>query len=153
MGVSYTKLVSAVGAVETLLYATGDLVGGKLSLVEAGRSSPNTGLIHSVVIRDQANQKVAFDVVFFSADPTGTTFTENAALDVADADLAKVLGVVQVVASDYVTLSDNAVATRSGLGLPYELGGSTLYAALITRGAPTFAAATDLSLAVGLLQD
>ena len=74
--------------VQAAAYATGELVGGKLTL--AGPFIKYGGLIESVIITDLAKQSIGKDVVIFDANPSNTTFTENSALAIADADLVNV---------------------------------------------------------------
>lgn len=150
----HSTVIRVALAVDTAAYATGDLIGSKLALPGAARIAGGTGLIHSITLVDQANQKLAIDVLFFASDPSATPFTDNAALDVADNDLLKAVGLVSIAASDYVSFADNALATVRGINLPFQLdNGTTLYAALIARSAPTYAATSDVQLKVGILQD
>jgi hypothetical protein len=149
-----STVVTASPACDTAAYAAGDLIGGKLTLSSVVPITAGSGIIHSVVLADQANQKSKIDVVFFNSDPSGTTFTDQAALDVADADLLKIVGVITIETFYYIAFADNAVATKTSSGLVFKLAtGTTLYACLVSRGTPTFAAATDLQLSVKILQD
>lgn len=153
--------VGATGAFEATptisispAYASGDLIGGKISLLRATRGTMGSGIIHSVVLADKGKQSAAVDVVFFASNPSGTTFTDNGALTVADADLLNVVGVVSVTASDYASFADNSVATKLQVGLAFKLDeGETLYACLVSRGAPTYTSTSDLQLRVSILQD
>lgn len=153
----HTKVVSVTPTVDTSAYASGDLIGGKLTLSSAGRFGDKlrngTGVVQSVVVADKAKQSVTLDVVLFDTDPTGTTFTDNAAFAVADADIGKIIGVASV--SNWTAFSDNSVGDAINLtNLPFDLGESTtIYAALVARGAPTYVAATDLVVRVGISQD
>ena len=136
--------------VDTNAYASGDLIGAKLSLtVPYWQAGDTTGfLIKSVSLKDLSKQNAAIDVVFFHANPSGTTFTDNAALDIADADLANVAGFAQV--TTYASFNDNSYGQASNLALPVIMpAGATLYACLVSRGTPTYAA-SDLSLRVGI---
>lgn len=150
-----TAVVQVTPTVETSAYADGDLVGEKLTLTNAGRIEGGSLIVHSIVLADKAKQSAALDVVFFFADPSGTTFTDNAALDVADADLEKIAGVVSIAASDYADFNDNSVATVRNIGLLVDLpdGERDLYACLVTRGTPTYVETDDVDLSVGILQD
>ena len=136
----------------TPAYASGDAVGGKLTLPNAVRLAGGVGIIRSIVLTDKGKQNAAIDVVVFRADPTATTFTDNAALSVADADLLSIAGVVSVAAADYAAFVDNSVATKSGLGLAVNSITTTLYACLVTRGTPTYTASSDLQLTVVIEQ-
>ena len=142
--------------VQAAVYAAADVVGGKLTLTNAvrSRSFGIGGVIESVVLRDLAAQTGDYDLVIFNADPSATTFTENGPIDVADADLGKVVGVVKLVASTHRTaFADSCVYSVGGLNLSLAGAGSNLYAVLVARGTPTFAATTDVSLELFIRQD
>lgn len=134
----------------TSIYADGDLVGEKLTL-----AVPASGIIETITLIDQAKQNAALDLIFFIKNPSATTFTDNAALDVADADALNIIGAVRIAASDYVDLADNSVACLRGVGLGYVSdAGSVLYACFVSNGAtPTYAATTDLQLVVVTIPD
>lgn len=139
--------------ISTGAYTAGDNVGGKMSLTPVAME-PRTGTIMSVTVADLAKQSAAIDILLFDSDPSATTFTDNAALDVADADLLKAIGVIRVAANDYVGLADNSVACVKDINLPFKLSGTdTLYATMVTSGTPTYAAATDLTLTFGIQMD
>lgn len=128
-------------------YTAGDSVGGKLTLTNA-LGSNNKGIVREIVLVDQAKQNAAMTLLFFSADPSGTTFTDNGALDVADADMSKIIGKVNIAAGDYAGLADNSVASVASLAIPLEGADRTIYAHLFTTGTPTFAASTDVVLKI-----
>jgi len=130
-------------------YAAGDLVGQKNTIASAVRVSGGRGTILSVTIADKAKQAAALDLVFFGADPTGTTFTDNGPFTPVDADLLKIIGHVAVLASDYSQFADNAVATRVAVGLMFEASVSTIYMAVVSRGAPTYTDG-DLQIKIAL---
>lgn len=133
---------------DTNIYADNDLVGGKLTML-----LPKSGIIETVVLLDQANQSAALDLVLFSADPAGTTFTNNASLDINDTDALKIIGVIRFAASDYGSFADNAVATLRGVGFAYVSEGP-LYGAFLSNGAtPTYVATTDLQLTIYVIPD
>jgi len=133
--------------VEAGAYSAGDLVCAKITLENiVSAAKRNAVVLRDVLIHDNANQStVDYDVVFFDADPSGTTFTLNSALDVADTDIAKVCGLAQVTVS--AIMSDNCfLAATPGIRL-VPSAGTSLYAAIIARtNAPTYAATTDLSI-------
>lgn len=147
------KLSGAQVGVDGNIYAPGDLLGGKLTLSNAMRVAAGSGILQDIVVQDLSNQKAALDVVIFDADPSTTTFTNNAALDVSDADLVRIIGHVSILASDYISFADNAVATKSGLAMPVDVAaGRNLYACVVCRGTPTYTA-NELGIAFGFLQD
>lgn len=146
-------------AVQAAAYAANDLVGGKRTLASAVRKSGGTAHIKGVTIIDQAANSAAnsvYDLILFNSDPTGTTFTENAALDVADADMSKVLAVIRidgVAGSTLFTNVDNNALFKAVEVPIIQSGTTSLFAALIARGAPTFAATTDVIVKLQVQQD
>lgn len=142
-------------------YSTGDNVGGLLTFTDALDKS-QTGVLMSVTISDKAGQTGALDLVLFDSNPSSTTFTDNGALTVNDADLVKILGVVAVVSADYHAFADNSVASVAGVGLPLQLAGASdqtgqqipaLYGALVARGTINLASTSDLQVSLGILWD
>lgn len=142
--------------VDGALYAAGQCLGALQTLPSAlftidhdRRQAVLTGL----VVHDLTNQKSALDVVIFDSNPSATTFTDNAALDIADADLPKIIARISVLAADYVSYADNAEATLKGLGIdlaPATIAGN-LYMILVCRGAPTYVA-NELSINLNIGQ-
>lgn len=147
-----SKTISIAPTVDTGAYATGDLVGPMQTLTGAGFTGVYTGIIQSVTITDLDNQAADFDLVIFSSNPSGTTFTDNAAFDIADADLPKVVCVIQVTTN--VAFNDNAVIIANGTNCVFDAVASTgiLYAAAVIRSAATFTA-SGLTFRYSILQD
>jgi hypothetical protein len=147
--------IVATGLVGSLVaYTAGDAVGGKLTFVNATRVAAGSGLIESLIFVDQDNDKVAIDVVFFHTD-LATAPVDNAAFDIADADLLNVIGFVSILSADYISAVDNAVAVKL-TSLPFKLpSGTSLYAAIINRGVGTLlpTATSDYQLTAVIRQD
>jgi hypothetical protein len=141
------ELFSPTVTVDTSIYASGDLIGAKLTLSNFFQFN-NVATLQGVVLVDQAKQSAALDIIFFGANPSGTTFTDNAALDVADADMSKILGAVNVLSANYYALNDNSIAVVKDINLKLKGTASTVYACLVSRGTPTYAASTDLVLSL-----
>ena len=152
----FQRYVENTPTIETSIYASGDLVGTKIELAEAVDGDTNQsgtvgGLIQSVVVTDLGAQSADLDIVFFDADPSNTTFTDNAAFDVHDTDLLNIVGVAQI--TTWVALSDNSVGQALQLAIPFVLdSGHSLFAAIVSRGTPTYVSTSDLTLRVGVLQ-
>lgn len=138
-------------------YSTGDLVGGLLTLnhpIADGNDKsvyPTGGIIQSVVITDLAALSIDKDVVFFDTNPSSTTFTENSALDINDADLLNVIGVVSV--TTWFAFNDNVCGQTLNLAMPFVLpaAATALYAAIVERGTANYAGTSDLSIRVGIM--
>lgn len=145
--ISQTPTVSTTPA-----YSAGDAVGGKLTFASATRISAYSGTVTSVSIVDQNKQAAVMDLILFNADPSGTTFTDNSALDIADADMTKIFARIPLV--DWCGFNDNGACVMNNLNIPFVLAsGSSIYGSLITRGTPTFAATSDIIVNVTIVQD
>lgn len=143
------KCVSVQPVVDTSIYASGDLIGGKLTFTNIVSGSYDQTLMLSATVYDEAAQASDLDLVIFSANPTLTTFTDQAALDVADADLVKVATVFNFGSTSRFVFADNSVHVVQNQGVPLKVTGNTsnprtYYGALVSRGTPTFAASTDI---------
>ncbi|KKN00031.1 hypothetical protein LCGC14_1141930 [marine sediment metagenome] len=152
----YSDVITLDTVVEAAAYATGELLGGKQTITDAVLFEYGGAVLSSVVIVDLAAQEVALDLIFFDSNPGATTFTENAALTIVDADLDRVVAVVSVLASDYVSFADNSVAVKGNIGQVIRSnidGAEDLYLAVVVRGAPTYAAVGDIRIRLGFLQD
>ncbi len=102
---------------------------------------------------DKADQKSILDVVFLNANTTLGTL--NAAVSVNDTDAETVLATVQVVAADYCDLVGSAVATKilaSPLGLVPATTSQSIWVALVSRGTPTYAAASAVKGTFGFIR-
>lgn len=144
------KLTPTVTVTSGAAYTAGNSVGGKLTLA-ACKTSESPGLIQSVVLTFKATQTDAYRVVFFDADPTGTTITDKTAFSVASADLPKVIGVA--LCDEIFQTGSTSVIQAIDLALPFTVAsGSNIYAAIYTTGTPTFSSTSDVSLAVRVVQ-
>lgn len=130
----------------TTAYTSGDQVGNIFTLTNAARNSGGCGVITGVMLISAADIIGAYDVVFF--DSTVTLAADNAAFAISDADALKLAGLVQLVGA--WDIGNNRIAQAFNLSVPYMLsGGTSLFAALITRAGHTFFGAVgDLQLVV-----
>ena len=134
-------------AVTAAAYSTGNAVGAKRTFSSMALASGLGGILQTVIVRDKAGQNVNYDLILFDADPTSTTITDKAAVAVNTADLAKIIGVVSLTGIVLGAAATMGVLTASGLGLAYKLtSGTTIYGILVTRGAPTYASTSDVSV-------
>jgi len=145
-------VVSASPTVDTSAYGSGDLIGAAALQFPIPRFRAEGCLLEYVQIIDQAKQSANVDLVLFGSDPSGTTFSDNAAFDIADADMAKIVALVSV--TTHFAFSDNSASNARGLGIPIFLdptaASQILYGALVARATPTFAAGTDVRVTLGL---
>lgn len=146
-------------AVTSALYSTGCVLGTTSPIqtevfrIGGDVNQLGSAILQSVIIKDLSKQSLAVDVIIFDSNPTATTFTNNSVLDIADADIDKIVGIISILATDYVSFNDNSVAIKTGIGLPITTNlGNNIWFCLVTRGSPTYVA-NELSVTFGLLQD
>ena len=148
-----TVCVYASPSVDTSAYESGDLIGGKLTFAGALRAATSSGYVVSATVFDQAAQAVDLELVLFGSDPTATTFTDQAALDVADADTFKVASAVSFGSASRFAWADNGMKYVSEIMRPVVGASTSLYGALVSRGTPTFATSADVRVQVCVSQD
>lgn len=155
-----TVVIRPTITVDTSIYAALDCLGAAASssvvtLTNAMRVSGGTGLLQSVVVYDDDNEKAAITFLFFNAAPASGTYTGNGALSLSSGDKAIYLGRVDVATTDYFTVGGDAVASVKNIALPVQaVGSANLYAIpVVTSGTPTYTSSGDLQLAFGFLQD
>lgn len=132
--------------IATTSYSAGDQVGTLFTLANAARVSGGTGRITRALLIDANDIIGPYDVIFFRASVT--LASDNAAFAISDADALALVGVLPL--SGAWDLTNNRVAQAHNLAIPYDCsGGTSLYAALVTRAGHTFfTATTDLQLVV-----
>lgn len=149
-----TDSIAPTLAVDTAAYLANDVVGGKLTITNAMRISGGTGILTGVTLVDLANQKAAFDIFLFNADPSAGTYTDNGAISWNDTDLGKCISRIEVLASDYKSVGSKAVASLRNLGEVVKAVGSRhLYALMVTTSAPDYVATTDLIVRFKFVRD
>lgn len=152
-----THFVSVTPTIDTSAYATGDQVGGIMTFTGALRDK-NAGYVISARISDKAAQTTDMELWLWRASPSGT-FTDQAASDPLDADNSvKFLGVIKFSSTDIYSVNDNGVKYKPNLLIPIQGSSSdsisyTIYGTLVSRGAPTFASTSDLTVELGISQD
>ncbi len=135
---------SAELTIVTTTYSIGDQVGVMFQFANAARASGGGGMLVGLTLLDEGNVMAACDVVLFRSN--ATLAANNAAFSLDDTNSREVLAVVQM--SGGWALGNGKWAQALNLAIPYYCsGGTTLYAALITRSAnAVFVAHTDLTL-------
>ena len=144
--ISQSPTVSASPA-----YSTGDVIGTKLTFDAAVLAAGGSGLVQAVQINCKSAQTGAVDLVLFNADPSASTFTDNAALAVNAADFNKVIGVVHV--TDWTNLGTPSVAQAGNIALPFTLASTALYGVLVARSTPTLGSTSDLTIGLRVIRN
>ena len=146
-----TAVIPLTLSLEAAAYDLNDVLSATQELADAVRVAGGSGILQSIQVIDQDDQGQAIDIFIFNAD--ATLGVENAAISISDADAAKIIGIVRVVANDYVDCINSMNASMNGLNIPVEAAaGTSLYVATATRGTPTHTAA-GIVLNLGILQD
>ena len=138
-------------------YDADDAIGGLLT-VAVGKSvlrESGRGEIVTAVLADKASQigQHAIEAYIFEANPSASTFTDNAAFNINDTDILNCIGplIFSTACGENVCAgasTANQIMTIRNVGLTYQLGAleSKLYVALKIRGAATFTSTSDLQL-------
>lgn len=145
----YQTRISQTPTISTSAYAAKDAIGGLLTFANAVRSAGWTGHIQTAIIVDKDGELAPIDLVLF--DQTFTAPTDNAVFDPTDAELANVIAVIPF--SNYAEFNDNAVCSRSGLGIAFKAEGTSIFGALVSRSTPTWTGTSDLIVILEIVQD
>lgn len=131
-------------------YSQFDSVGGLMTFPAAASTDRYTGAVVSVRIFDKDSEATPYELFLFNADPSASTFTDNAGITIADADLDKIFGVVQFATTTRFAFANNSFSEVNGLYLPFNTvpGTNALYGALRTgtSGTPTYTATSDITV-------
>jgi len=147
------QVPGATIGVTSVAYTSGVTLGtGNPVAIEVFTKANGTGILQSLVLNDLSNVSGAVDVVVFNSNPSATTFSNNVALDIADADLPKIVGIVS--SGGYKSFADSVSSTASNLGLPINNvdNSQKIWVAFVSRDTKTYVA-NELSANIGILQD
>jgi hypothetical protein len=132
-------------------YSTGDVIGTKLTFAAAVLAAGGSGLVQAVQINCKSAQTGAVDLILFNADPSASTFTDNAALAVNAADFDKVIGVVHI--ADWTNLGTPSVAQAGNLAVPFSLVATSLFGVLVARSTPTLGSTSDITVGLRVIRN
>lgn len=134
-------------------YSAGDVVGGELTLTGAVRVTSGSGVLQSLTMHTADGETPELWVLLFDSAP-GAALADNAAYAWTAGDEDKLLGAIHVETADWLTVGGDGVLSRNNLGIAVKAnGGTALYAYVVCVGTPTFAATTDVTMALTFLQD
>ena len=134
-------------------YIAGDFVGTSataLIFANAARVAGGSGVIKSAMLIDAALQSIACELWLF--DTNVAPPADNAAWTISDAHAATCIGVIPF--STYYASALNSVSNgivpNGGIG--FSAVATTIWGALVTRGAPTYAT-LNLTVRLNIMQD
>lgn len=133
-----TSVIDVTFSGNSAAYVAGDVIGATQTLTNAMRINGGTGILQSIRLLDQDDLAQAIDVVIFQN--TQSLGTDNAAVDISDANAIDKLGHVSITAADYIDLinSRSATKTNTGLGVQSAATSRDLFVGLILRGTGTY---------------
>lgn len=134
-------LSTVVFTLDTLIYASGDVLADTQVLSNAFRVADGTGLLQSVRLVDKDDLGMAMFLVLLSANVA--LGAENGAPAITDANADSILGILPILTTDWVDVGGARVATFRSLSLAVQAATGTkdLYVALLnSTGTPTFTA-------------
>ncbi len=140
-------------SLDTNPYAAGDVLAATQQADAFFRKADGTGVIASLTVIDEDDQKADFDVYFFSGN--ASLGTENGAPSISDADARTVLGFVSVAGADYIDLGGVSIARVRNLSIPVKAASGTddLYVGIVNGSATPTYTASGLTLRIGAILD
>lgn len=155
MTINKQKEVSVTPTIGVDAYTANDVVGGLLTFNFA--NSGGGGVVRWARVVDDDDEKAELALYLFNASPTA--IADDAAFAPAVADLKKMVGKVLFEAADYETINSNAVAiighgvSTDFLNIDFTSASGNLFGYLVCTGTPTYTAATDLTVTLGVWLD
>lgn len=135
------KFVDVTLSLDTSAYGSGDLLADAQVVAACVKADDALGILQSMQVIDEDDQKAAFTVYFASA--SNTWGSENSAPSISDANAREFLGYVDVAVADYKDLGGVSVASKNGLGIVVKpaTGTDDIYVAVVNgTGTPTYTA-------------
>lgn len=145
-------VATAAPTVSTSPYASGDVIGAKMTFSGMARGVGGSGLVQMASIFAKSTQTFAAELWLFHTDPSASTFADNAAFTLAADDFDKVAAVVPI--TDWYAANGRSYAQAAQLAMPYKLADNStaMFGVLVARATPTLASTSDIKVAVkGLL--
>ena len=139
---------------DTNAYAVGDYINDENEITvfsDALGKGSLSGQITDVIIYDEGAEGKQLELWIFNDDPDGSTFTDNAAFTLVDADLTKVACVIPI--NTFYSAAANGVGVNHFPGCSIKGATVNLYAAIVAREAVTFDAVDAVSLRIVIKQD
>lgn len=126
---------------DTNAYADGDVLAIPQEIVNSVAEAGTARRLTSIVVIDGDDQGTAIDLIFF--DASASLGTINTAIDISDADAAKIVGIVAIAAGDFKDLINNKVAVKTGIDLIMKAASTSAslwVGAVVRSGTPTYSA-------------
>lgn len=146
----FQEIITATPAVTAVTYSANALIGtGVLSVTLSEHwASAQSGSIFGVKVIDLNANSANMTLIVFSSDPSNTTFTNNSALDIADADLFKICAIIPI--TNHMAFADNSISYAANVKylVQAEPGTNKLYFCLRAEASRTQTTTTDLQIRI-----
>lgn len=146
---------SALTVTSSQAYTAGQNMGGLITLTSTLRASAYSGLIQKICLTMKSLQTVPVDILIFNANPTSSTITDTQAVVISTTDIASWVGTVHLI--DITAGGASGVRTMwqaYPLAMSINTSASTtLYAAIVVRGALTTGTTELCQLFFSVVQD
>lgn len=150
-------LITATPAtLSTTGHVDGDCIGTKLTFTNAAREAGGSGVVNSVMLYDLNNVGVAVELVLFNTNTSGSTvFTDNAALDIADGDMDKIMGWTAI--DTFSAFNDTQIGIPTPadhINFPFQCASTSrdIYGVMVGTASATYSATADLGVRLGIVQ-
>ena len=140
------KVAVSAGSTSAGAYDAGDVIGGLMTFTGITPEAAGNVCLKSVAVHCLTVQTFVADLYLFDANPTASTFTNNAAISVHDDDVAKLVRIVPI--TRWVSGVASSVAQADFEEHIKLASGTAVYAALVTRDAPTLGSVADVSVSL-----
>jgi hypothetical protein len=151
-----TKVVRVTPTVDTGVYANGDVIGGVQTLTSAMRKSGGTGILQSVLVKDNSGtpQNSELDLFIFDTPTLAGTYTDQAAFSLHDDDVENLLARIKINGYDYETIGGIGTTEPKLVNAAVEaVGSANLGLVIVSGGTPTYSGSGVLSFDLGFLRD
>lgn len=150
--VTSTASTSTALTVTAGAYTAGYNIGGLLTIANLARVSGGGFTVQNMSLTDKGAKAKNVFALFFNANPTATTFTDNVLLAINAADAAKWVCTVRLTEHHSQNGTSLSMATNAGCAVKMTTGTSG-YVALVAGEAVTYGAVGDLNLVTTVYPD
>ena len=133
-------------------YSANDVLGTKMTFASIVPPIGNNGVLQSITAKFKDTAVTGnINVAIFKADPSNSTFTDNAAPTWNSADMANLLGIYQLATPLSIGAATMACYCLDGIGKAFVSSSTSLYAVVTVGGTPTMATTSSFTLELAVL--
>lgn len=152
----WSDLIKVTPTITVGAYSAQDMVGGKLTLTNAMRVVGGKGYLYSLEVIDTDKIAAALDIHLFSA--MAGAYADNGAESISAADALNHLGLIRILATDYLTKANFSIAqpdpsTFKPIVLKSGAASRDLFAIVVCVATPTYTHVGGLQFNFGIIGD